>query len=192
MSKLDHENWKAQQREAAKRQGQRMDYGRQQQGWLDRKAVWDRPCMIGAVGSVVIKIKGMQLEVKENGWIDRIGAAHQVKQALMIGAAMQERFRDCMLYVVCSKATVEGTGASAGVSRVSCTFYMRLPASWALWPMIIGFPGSTSTPSVAVQWSPTCSLVKAKNLWVEPGIKLHGTSQWTESPQLELDVIQVW
>ena len=34
--------------------------------------------------------------------------------------------------VVCSKATAEGTGASAGVSRVSCTFYMRFPAFMGL------------------------------------------------------------
>ena len=139
ISKQDHDYWKSQQGDAqrrqwsdAKKQGQRMDYGqRQRQGWLDRKAIWNRPCMMGAVGSVVIKIQGMQLEVKD-GWIDRNSAAYQFKKALMIGAAMQDLFRDSMLDVVCSKATAEGTEASAGVSRVSCTFYMRLPAFMGL------------------------------------------------------------
>ena len=97
-------------------------------GWTG-KPFWDRPCKIGAVGSVVIKIKGMQLKVQD-GWIDRINAAHQVKAALMTGAAKNDALSESMLDIVCSKATDEGT--IAGASRVSCTFYLRLPAFMGL------------------------------------------------------------
>ena len=71
----------------------------------------------------------MKLEVEKGGWIDRIKAATQVKMALVRGVASQDYFAQSILDVVCSQAEVEvQEQGRVGVSKVSCTFYIRIPA----------------------------------------------------------------
>ena len=145
MSSEDHESWKSKQRTENKQKGvPRCNWEKQRQGWLDRKSIWNRPCQAGAVASIVIKIRGMQLTVEESGWIDRVGAAASVKSALYKGAGAHDGFRDAMLDVVCSKSDKEPTGGGAnGPQTVTCIFYARFPAflglvAWELWiPRIV-------------------------------------------------------
>ena len=136
LSKTHHDSWRSQQTPEernkwceARRQGCKQMYfdRRQNQGWLDRKQIWNRACQRGAVGSLVVKISGMRLDVGPGG-ADRIKAANQVKAALIAGAAPQDGFPDSILDVVCSQAEAEDGGRTLGVSRVSCTFYIRIPA----------------------------------------------------------------
>jgi len=134
LSGKDHDAWKAKRKEEQRQvlqQGLPMqNWGRQRQGWLDRKAIWDRPCRIGAVGSMVIKIKGMKLKVDSQGWVDRMGAAHSVRLALLRGAQEADGLRMSILDVVCSKTEVEmtGPGGANGPEKITCTFYIRFPA----------------------------------------------------------------
>ena len=80
LSKIHHDSWRSEQTpeerykwREAKKQGCKQTYfeRRQNQGWLDRKQVWNRSCQKGAVGSLVVKISGMKLDVGPGG-ADRI------------------------------------------------------------------------------------------------------------------------
>ena len=127
MSSADHDLWRSKNR-MERKSIPRRNWERQQQGWLDRKTIWDRPCGVGAVASIVIKIRGMQLKVDENGWVDRTGAAHSVKLALWTGAGPNDGFKESILDVVCSTSDKEQTGGENGPVRVTCIFYVRFPS----------------------------------------------------------------
>ena len=129
MSKEDHEVW----RRGRPRSNQWQPRERHDQGWLDRKFIWDRPCKVGAMASIVLKIKGMKLKVDPvSGWVDRIGAALQVKLAIHRVAQEGDGLVQSMMDVVCSRTTREDQTAGAsktdpGVEKMICTFYIRIP-----------------------------------------------------------------
>ena len=127
MSSAEHKVWRSSQQKTDRKNLPRQQWARQDQGWLDRKSIWDRPCGVGAVASIVIRIKGLQLKVDENGWVDRTGAASLVKVALWTGAGPSDGFKEAILDVVCSKSDKEG-GENGSVNRVTCIFYLSFPA----------------------------------------------------------------
>ena len=131
MSKADHDVWK-QERRRRPRTDQWTPRERHDQGWLDRKSVWDRPCKVGAIASIVLKIKGMKLKVDPvSGWVDRMGAASYVKLAVHRAAQEGDGLRQSIMDVVCSRTTREDqtgtTMTDPGVEKMACTFYIRFP-----------------------------------------------------------------
>ena len=110
MSQQEHDIFKAKKKleyKEAEKMGLPRNYERQEQGWLDRRRIWDRACKSGAVGSIVIMINGMSLDVSPSGWVDREAAAVQVKIALLKAMGDHKELSRLMLDVVCSKSTAD-------------------------------------------------------------------------------------
>ena len=131
MSETEHEKWRSQKRDEkreAKAAGEWVSSHRQTQvqGWLDRRAIWNRACRVGAVGSMVLKIGGMILTPRDDGSIDRCSAANLLRGTLIASAAEYGGLKEMILDVVCSQADREP--AQNGVSKCTCTFYVRFPA----------------------------------------------------------------
>ena len=122
-SATQHEAWKAQKKIDSQEQkrytGYSQSYERHEQGYWNRMAIWERLCKIGAVASLVIKIDGMKLECKADGWVDRNSAQAQIKHALTLAAGPNDDLKKSILDVVCSKSDSEN-GTTAGVRKVSC------------------------------------------------------------------------
>ena len=52
-------------------------------GWLERKRIWDRACLCGAIASVVIELKGLQLKPRNSGdGYDTTTPANQVSATI--------------------------------------------------------------------------------------------------------------
>ena len=131
-SRAEHEAWREQERvKNAGRPFNERSHGHHDQGWLDRKSIWNRPCWAGAVASLVIKIKGMQLkkDLRTNK-VDRRGATDAVKVALV--RAGMDGLDKAILDVVCSNTdkdeATSGPPCAVGTERITCTFYVRFPA----------------------------------------------------------------
>ena len=199
ISKNNHDYWRSQQTSEerkqwseAKKQGHRMYYDqRQNQGWLDRKAIWNRPCRKGAVGSLVVKISGMRLDVGAGG-PDRIKEANQVKTALISGTAVQDGFTESIFDVVCSQAEAEDGGRTLGVSKVSCTFYIRIPAFLGLIAFEHWIPRINQHTICDCGVESYLFFGDGKDPEVDPMLMMHGMSQWTESHQVGLEWTQGW
>ena len=131
-SRAEHEIWREQEKVSNfGRPKHERCWGYHEQGWLTRKAIWNRPCRAGAVASVVIKIKGMQLRPDpRTKRVDRCGAADAVKVALW--KAEVDGLQSAILDVVCSTTdkdeATSGQPCAPGTERITCTFYVRFPA----------------------------------------------------------------
>lgn len=131
ISEREHEKWRCDNGEERRRKraaGEWVSSHRQTQaqGWLDRKAIWNRACRVGAVASMVLKIGGMILTPRPDGSIDRCSAANLLRGTLIASSAEYGGLKKMILDVVCSQADREP--AQTGVSKCTCTFYVRFPA----------------------------------------------------------------